>query len=71
MLNRSIALIAAAAMLASATSAMAGLVGMPMNLKYALESSSYLTHAHVQMPQDSCVLHTDDVLIGPVTAWVC
>jgi hypothetical protein len=50
---------------------MAGLVGMPMNLKYALESSSDLTHAHVQVRPDSCVLHTDDVLIGPVTAWLC
>lgn len=71
MLDRVITIIAAAALISSTSSAMAGMIGMPMNLKFSLEASQAFTSARAERPADACVVHTDDVLTGPLTAWVC
>ena len=69
--NRSIAFVVAVALFASASQARAGLLGMPLNLKFALESSKAVIKSHAQERADACVLQTDDVFAGPVTVWTC
>ena len=69
--NRSIAFVAAVALVASASQASAGLLGMPMNLKFALKSSHPIIKAHAEERADACMLHTDDVFAGPATVWTC
>jgi hypothetical protein len=69
MLSRSIAFVAAAALLASASPASAGLLGMPMNLKFTLNVSNTSIRVHAEERVDACVLDTDDVFAGPVTIW--
>lgn len=71
MLNRLIAVAAAVALIATTSSAMAGLIGMPMNLKFSRGAASAPTNARIERPTEACVVHTDDVLTGPVDAWVC
>jgi len=46
-------------------SADAGLLGMPLNLKVAIELN------HVDAPASSCQFYTDDVLLGPLLVKGC
>jgi hypothetical protein len=71
MLSRSIAFIAAVALLASASPASAGLLGMPMNLKFKLNFSNTIIKVHAEERIYACMLHTDDIFAGPVTIWDC
>ena len=52
MLNRSITFVTAVALFAGASHASAGMLGMPMNLKFALESSTTVFKSHAQEPAD-------------------
>ncbi len=71
MSDRSICLVAAVAVLASISPASAGLLGMPMNLKFTLEASNTPVKASDEMPADACLAHTDDVFAGPIAFRTC
>jgi hypothetical protein len=71
MLNRSMVFVAAVTLFASASQAGAGLLGSPMNLKFALASTSTVIKSHAEKRLDACVLHSDDVFAGPVTIRTC
>lgn len=69
MRSRLIAITAVAIIIATNTSAaMAGLVGMPMNLKFTVDAAHDLTHTRNTRPLGACMIRTDDVLTGPVNA---
>jgi hypothetical protein len=61
----SVVMTAIAALCMGLHPASAGLLGMPLNLKVAVE----LRHANAPAP--ACEFYTDDVLIGPVLVKDC
>ena len=71
MFTRSVCLVAATALLASISQASAGLVGLPINLKFTLEASNTPIKASADKRTGACLAHTDDVFAGPVAIWTC